>query len=328
MIADSPKVCLNGACVRSASPEIADFRIENGVICFPAQCPAKANQRDGVTHMDKDDLKTELALRGEILYGDDFSAEEIAQWFEDEREGYFNLYYGGDNPIGAEGAPYEYEQLAEQHCFKWLPPREFESVLGIGSAYGAELKPILKRIQRVTIVDPSDGFASTTIDGKPVTYVKPQPTGLMPFAPASFDIVVCFSVLHHIPNVSTVIGEVYRVLKPGGYALLREPTHSMGDWRQPRRGLTKRERGIPLQIFRRIVCGAGFSVVRETRCVFSLMSRLSPLTGGRSVWTSRGLVKIDRAICALPIWPQKYGDQHWWHKFRPIAVSFVLKKPD
>jgi len=24
---------------------------------------------------------------GERLYGDDFSAEEIAQWFEDEREG-------------------------------------------------------------------------------------------------------------------------------------------------------------------------------------------------------------------------------------------------
>ena len=81
--------------------------------------------------MDANDLKTELALRGEILYGDDFSAEEIAQWFEDEREGYFNLYYGGDNPIGAEGSPYEYEQLAEQHCFKWLPPREFESVLGM-----------------------------------------------------------------------------------------------------------------------------------------------------------------------------------------------------
>ena len=200
--------------------------------------------------MEADDRKTEQALRGEILYGDDFSAEQIALWFEDEREGYFNLNYDTDNLNGAAGPVYAYEQLAEQHCFKWLPRREFGSALGIGSAHGAELKPILKRSQSVTVLEPSDGFASEAIDGKPVTYVKPRASGIMPFDSASFDIVVCFSVLHHIPNVSTVVHEMFRVLKPGGYALLREPTHSMGDWRRPRRGLTKRERGIPLAIFR------------------------------------------------------------------------------
>ena len=278
--------------------------------------------------METNDLKTERALRGEILYGDDFSAVEIARWFEDEREGYFNLYYGADDPTGTESSTYEYAQLAEQHCFKWVPRREFDSALGIGSAHGAELKPILMRSRRVTVLEPSAGFASTMIDGKPVTYMKPHSSGLMPFAAASFDIVVCFSVLHHIPNVSTVIGEMFRVLKPGGYALLREPTHSMGDWRRPRRGLTKRERGIPLQIFRQVVSEAGFSIVRETRCMFSLMSRLSPLFGGRSVWTSRAVVEVDRAICALPVWPRNYGAQRFWHKIRPTAVSYVLGKPD
>ena len=251
--------------------------------------------------------KVGRALRGEILYGDDFSVEEIAQWFEDEREGYFNLYHREDSPAALQNVSYEYAELAEQHCFKWLPKQHFSHALGIGSAHGAELKPILARSQSVTVLEPSDGFVSTTIDGKPVKYVKPAPAGLMPFSSASFDIVVCFSVLHHIPNVSTVVGEMFRVLKPGGYALLREPTHSMGDWRAPRRGLTKRERGIPLPIFRKIISAAGFTVEKETPCMFSLTSRLSPLLGGKSVWTSKAVVRLDSAICALPIWPKKYG---------------------
>ena len=278
--------------------------------------------------MQMNDLKIEQALRGEVLYGDDFTAEEIAKWFEDEKDGYFNLYYGAANPIGPDSSDYEYAQLAEQHCFKWLPEREFANALGVGSAHGAELKPILQRSRSVTVLEPSDGFASTTIDGKTVTYVKPHASGLMPFENASFDIVVCFSVLHHIPNVSTLIREMFRVLKLGGYVLLREPTHSMGDWRQPRRGLTKRERGIPLNIFREIIKRAGFQIERETCCMFSLMSRLSRFMGGRSVWTSGRIVRIDRLLCALPIWSKEYGGGHFWYKIRPTAVSFVLRKSD
>lgn len=271
------------------------------------------------------DTRAEQGLRGEILYGDDFSEEEIEQWFKDEREGYFNLYYGTTHKI-SEGLSYEYANLVEEHCFRWLPKIEFENALGIGSAHGAELKPILTRCQSITILEPSEGFQATVINGKPVTYVKPQSSGRMPFLAASFDIIVCFSVLHHIPNVSMLIREMFRVLKPGGHVLLREPTHSMGDWRGARRGLTKRERGIPLHIFRRIIYEARFDVLRETRCMFSLMSRLSGMMGGRSVWTSNFIVKVDRAVCALPVWPHKYDADHFWHKIRPTAVCYVLKK--
>ncbi|MBI2799512.1 MAG: class I SAM-dependent methyltransferase [Gammaproteobacteria bacterium] len=273
-----------------------------------------------------DGREIERALRGDILYGDDFSSVQIARWFDDEREGYFNLYKNEPNAMATDHASYEYEQLADQHCYKWLPNRRFDHALGIGSAHGAELKPILERSLRVTVLEPSDGFASTTIDGKLVTYLKPDQSGLIPFPASSFDIVVCFSVLHHIPNVTTVVNEMYRVLKPGGYALLREPTHSMGDWRKPRRGLTKNERGIPLMIFRNIVRASRFKIVKETKCMFSLMSRLSPLFGGRSVWTSAAIVRIDRILCALPIYSGVYQARHIWQKIRPSAVSFVLIK--
>ena len=48
----------------------------------------------------------------------------------------------------------------------------------------------------------------------------------MPFASGSFDIVVCFSVLHHIPNVSTVVNEMFRVLQPGGRLVIYTPSAS------------------------------------------------------------------------------------------------------
>jgi SAM-dependent methyltransferase len=40
----------------------------------------------------------------------------------------------------------------------------------------------------------------------------------LPFADASFDIVYSWGVLHHTPNTPKAIDEVWRVLRPGGYA--------------------------------------------------------------------------------------------------------------
>lgn len=275
--------------------------------------------------------RIEHALAGKSLYGNDFSPAEIDQWFADESEGYFNLYFNPDRPDAAEAqpptdSPYTYAALAQRHGFAHLGRTHYPQALGIGSANGAELRPVLQRSQQVTVLEPSDGFSATHIDGKPVTYVKPQASGHMPFADASFDLIVCFSVLHHIPNVSTVIQEMFRVLKPGGQVLLREPTHSMGDWRQPRRGLTRHERGLPLPLFRAMVRDAGFTVVKETRCMFSLLTRLEPLLR-RPVWTVPWVVTLDTWLSRLPVWPRRYHATRFWHKIRPTAVAYVLSKP-
>jgi SAM-dependent methyltransferase len=271
------------------------------------------------------DPRTEMAMGGRALYGDDFSDDEIALWFDDEREGYFDLY-GNAEPDADKEPEYTYAALAAEHGFKWLPERSFPSLLGIGSADGNELIPLLPKSETITVLEPSDGFRATEIGGKPVTYVKPLSTGVMPFEAGSFDLIVCFNVLHHIPNVSMVIREMFRVLKQDGYVLLREPTHSMGDWRHPRHGLTKRERGISHQIFRKIIADAGFEVVRETRCSFSLTSRLAWFTS-RPVWTYKWIVQLDRLICRLPVWPNHYHATRTWHKIRPVAVAYVLRKP-
>jgi ubiquinone/menaquinone biosynthesis C-methylase UbiE len=42
----------------------------------------------------------------------------------------------------------------------------------------------------------------------------------LPFGDSSFDCIYSFGVLHHIPNTSKVVDEIYRVLRPGGRVLI------------------------------------------------------------------------------------------------------------
>lgn len=278
--------------------------------------------------MSRQSEREAACLAGEALYGDDFVGQELEEWFSDEREGYFNLY--GHTCRSTESEPrasYGYRELAHQHGYRWLPRLHDVDILGIGSADGTELIPLVPCARTVTVVEPADGFARAMIGGKPARYVKPDASGTLPFPDRSFDVVVCFSALHHIPNVSTLVAEMARVTRPRGYVLLREPTHSMGDWRFPRRGLTKRERGIPRELFTKLVRGAGLQIVKETPCMFSLTSRLDRFVP-RGVWASPLLTRLDRWICALPIWPSRYHATRLWHRFRPTALALVLRKPE
>jgi SAM-dependent methyltransferase len=275
------------------------------------------------------DMKTAMALDGKTLYGDDFSQDQIDEWFRTEQEGYFNLYYAPGGVRGPDGeqvrvGEYWFSQLVEWNLFKWLSGKSFESLLGVGCADGMELKPLLKRVSNVTILEPSDGFAATEIEGVPVSYVKPHASGVMPFPDNSFDVVVCIQALHHIPNVSTIVNEMYRVLKPGGQALLLEPSQSMGDWRLPHFGLTKNERGIPPDMFRNIANQAGFTITHQTPCMFSLTSRLVHI--GIAPWRSPSVVRLDKMLCRLSIWPHRYHATRWWHKLRLTATALVLLK--
>lgn len=271
--------------------------------------------------------RVEHALRGLSLYGDDFTLPEIEAWFRDEADGYFELRAHEEAPPKVQSDQYEYEQLVAEHAFRRLPDRHYSAVLGIGCAQGRELYPILNKSDAITILEPSDGFKLTELHGKPVTYLKPAASGIMPFENDSFDLIVCFGVLHHIPNVSTVLGEMFRVLKPGGRAVLREPTISLGDWRSPRQGYTKRERGIPFTIFRNMIVAAQFTIEYESRCMFSLTHKLAHALR-RPIYTSKWAVRADRLICSLPIWPQSYHATTIWHRFRPTSAAFVLAKSE
>jgi SAM-dependent methyltransferase len=267
---------------------------------------------------------------GAKLYGDDFGPEQLRAWFEDEEEGFAEV----EAEQHREGNPFTNPDVYPFHAlnirlgFSYLPAGRFEDVLGIGSARAQEFAPLAGRIGRLTVVEPSDQLSAEEVDGVPVRYVKPSLDGALPFEDRSFDLITCFGVLHHIANVSRVVGELGRCLRPGGYALVRETITSMGDWRGPRRGLTKRERGIPIRIFRRILADAGFGVVAEHRCMFSLVHRLGAGLGLRgSIYNSHAVVGLDQWICRLFAWNHTYHATGALAKLRAQCVFYVLTKP-
>jgi hypothetical protein len=116
-------------------------------------------------------------------------------------------------------------------------------------------------------------------------------------------------------------------MKTNGWLLLREPTHSMGNWDKPRRGLTRRERGIPLPILHRILCDAGLCTVHERRCMFSLTARIQPLLGKRTaLYNTEWITALDDFASNIPIWSAHYHASNILQRFRPWAVFSVLTK--
>ncbi len=257
-------------------------------------------------------------LAGEGLYGDEFSEAEIAAWYEAEREGYAGLVEHKH-----EGYNYAYHALNAWHGFNHLPIGPFANALGLGSAYGDEFAPLSDRIEYLTIVDPSERFTVPTVHGIPTRYVVPRPDGRLPFVDQQFDLICCLGVLHHIPNVSFVVSELHRVCAPKGVALIREPIVSMGDWRRPRMGLTRNERGIPLKVFRDIIRRAEFDVAREGLCVFQPLAKISKWFG-ISPYNSPIVTRLDALLARASRFNYRYHPKRRIEKFRPTSVFFVL----
>lgn len=256
-------------------------------------------------------------LSGDFLYGDDFTQEEIDRWFAEEAEGYANL---GSNDSKA--YLYNYHGINSVHAFNRLRGRHFSHVLGMGSAYGDELKPILGQIEKITIIEPSLQLRASEIGNIKPEYLLPLPNGDIPLNDCSVDLITCLGVLHHIPNVSKVVSEFGRVLKPGGLAVIREPVISMGDWSGAREGLTRNERGIPRQLLVGMLASSGFDDVSARFCMFPPLSILANRLGG-GIYNSSIGSRVDYVLSLLFRWNMRYHATTFLQKFRPTNV-FVL----
>ena len=268
-----------------------------------------------------DDPAFVAGLSGRTLWGDDLDASGIAAWYADEAEAYARLGAGDRSSYR-----YRYHEWNRLHGFDRLPPdARYEHALGFGSAYGDELEPLAGRIGRVTLVDPSEAFDVERIAGAPVTRVAPVPSGDLALADASVDLATCFGVLHHVPNVSHVLAEIGRTLRPGAPLLLREPIVSMGDWRVARRGLTSRERGIPRTLLERAIEAAGLEIEHSAPCGFSLTTRLfKPLVG--DAFDSRIAVRADAVLARLFEPNLTYHASSTLRKLRPTSLWVIARR--
>lgn len=262
-------------------------------------------------------------FKGVKLYGDDFNEEQIKDWFEHEAEAYANL--SENKPIDeAKNKDYGYNQLNTFLGFRHIKLGNGLKALGIGAAYGAEFMPIKNHLKEIHILEPSDQLKADKLDEIPLFYKKPDISGKMPYEDNQFDVITCFGTLHHIPNVSFVVSELARVLKPGGYLLVREPIISMGDWNKPRKGLTKFERGIPLNLFRAMIVKANLKIDKESPCLTLLF--IFQKIFKKRLYDSLLYLKIDRLLSRLFQFNYTYHATSKLKRIAPNNVFYVLTK--
>jgi SAM-dependent methyltransferase len=269
----------------------------------------------------KIDSALEEYFSGRKIYGNDLSGEELEAWYKDEQEGYAYLGAKDNNDYR-----YVYHALNTMHGYAYLGKRTFTHALGIGSAYGDEFRPIAGQIGHISIVDPSQYFQVSEVDGVSVAYYEANPSGDLPLPDNSVDLITCLGVLHHIANVSDVVRELFRCLQVHGVVLMREPIVSMGDWRKPRKGLTRRERGLPLEIFTKVIEEAGFEITRLTVFGYSPIIKLARLVTD-APYNYNYFTWLDKQISKLFLWNYRYHRNSLLAKFSPTACFWVLQKP-
>lgn len=262
-------------------------------------------------------------LNGQKLYGDDFTPEQIGNWYAEESEGYAELGNKDKSKYR-----YSYHEVNKLYGFNMLKSDRFENVMGFGSAWGYEFEPILPKIVNLTIVEPSDNLKNNRLGKLVPNYVKPEVDGSLTFDGDSFDLITCFGTLHHIPNVSFVLKELIRVLKPGGYLLLREPIISMGDWNFPRRGLTKNERGIPVAFFEEIFKREPVNVISRGYC-FTMASLIQRTLGGlfrNPICSYKSYLLFDRLLSLSLKRNVKYHPVSKIDRISPSSIFYVVRK--
>jgi SAM-dependent methyltransferase len=257
---------------------------------------------------------------GRKLFGDDFGPEEIREWYGLEENACFEIYDQGKKRMPNN------DYLHWQAGYRWaLAGRDsLGKVLGLGSGNGEEFRPVRPWIEHLYIVESAEGYFHNDAS---ISYAKAQADGALSFADNFFDTAVNIAVLHHIPNVSDVLRELFRTLKPGGVCIVKEPVTSLGAWHLPRKaGLAPCERGFPRALLEDMLQRHGFELVRRTYFEFPPLRHLRD-RGGIDTYNSRFWTALDRLCCKLTDWNYRYHRTNWFQKLAPSYVFLVLRKP-
>jgi len=258
-------------------------------------------------------------LLGHRLHGEGLDDASLEAWFADEEEGYASMVGGGEDNGGV--------GLSNRiHAFRYLGDRRFDCCLALGAASGREYAPLAGRVDRFVAIEPGRRFWQPTIAGAPADYRAPTLRGTIDLPDGACDLAGSFGVLHHIPNVSEVLGELARVTRPGGWLVLREPIASLGDFRLPRHGLTRNERGIPPRLMERMLAEAGFAVRARRYVSFPGGDTVVRRLGVTKPWDRRWFVRLDHALSTLTAWNARYWRPRLIDKLAPRSAYWVAQR--
>lgn len=260
-------------------------------------------------------------LKGEEVYGDNFNIEEIRAWYKDEEKGYFSIY--GENNIGKSGG--SENEIHNFYSYNIIKNMHFKNAMGLGSADGREFLPIINNIDKLVIIEIAEEFYKNDIMGTPVEYVKPDILGKLSYSDNYFDLIFVSSVLHHIPNLSFVWGEITRCLAPGGILIVSEPIVYMGGFEGKRGGLTLRERGIPIKFFNERL--SDFNIILKEQFNHAITRKIISKFMKKGIEDSKLLLKIDRILSRNFTLKYKYFAKNPISKlFRAASLYMVLEK--
>ncbi len=115
----------------------------------------------------------------------------------------------------------EYEDQADRMAIRKLLPKRMEKFADIGGGYGRLANEYLKRAHKVIIFD----YSKTELEQAKEIYGKKIETRAgdiyeLPFKDNELDGLMMVRVTHHLKKMDKAMAELYRVLKPGGVAVI------------------------------------------------------------------------------------------------------------
>ena len=115
----------------------------------------------------------------------------------------------------------EYEDQADRMAIRRLLPKRMEKFADIGGGYGRLANEYLKRAHKVYIFD----YSKTELQQAKEIYgdkieTKAGDIYKLPFRDNELDGLMMVRVTHHLKELDKAMAELYRVLKPGGVAVV------------------------------------------------------------------------------------------------------------
>lgn len=99
------------------------------------------------------------------------------------------------------------------------------SILDIGAGAGGIAAGFAKKGANVIATDVDRGYQQLSLIGYQDWGIKVESMlcdgQMLPYKDKSFDIIICFNIFEHVPDVRLLFKEISRVLKPGGFVIGR-----------------------------------------------------------------------------------------------------------
>ena len=126
----------------------------------------------------------------------------------------------------------DYEDAAEEMAVRrLLSGKHFKNAVDIGGGYGRLCIFLEKYASKVTLAEPSQqqlDIAKDFLKGHPEVDRKLMQADDLKFKDGSVDLITMIRVMHHLPDPSTELKEIARVLSDDGYAIVEVANYAHG----------------------------------------------------------------------------------------------------